>query len=369
MAPYLYTVIFNYTILALIIIAFLQCESKSIFEDGTVSLTSGFGVLFSVALILFMGLRPVGFAFGDMIVYNAVFQQYANSPDLFVKDSDWLFYNLMSIFSKFTSAKVFFLFCSFCYVGSFWLAMRRMFKSYYYIPFLVILSMFTFWNYGVNGIRNGMGAAIFILALTYVDRLPVAILLAFVAMGIHSSVYLMTAAAGAAFFYKNSKHYLIFWFLCIVMSLVAGGAIQGALAGAGIFGDDERFTSYLTSNEEVQRQQGMVVKTGFRWDFLIYSAVPVAVGYYFIFKQKFQDEYYHWIYNIYLLTNSFWVLIIRAAYSNRFAQISWFIMPVVLVYPFVKARFWENQENKLGYALLVFYAFTFVYNVVPMWLA
>lgn len=369
MAPYLYTVVFNYTILALVIMAFFQCERDSIFDDGTVSFSSGFGVLLSVGLILFMGLRPVGFAFGDMMAYNAIYQQYAHSSAMYVKESDWLFYNVMNLFAKMFSAKVFFLFCSFVYVGSFWLAMRRMFKNYYYIPFLVILSMFTFWNYGVNGIRNGMGAAIFILALTYVDRLPVAILLAFVAMGIHSSVYLMTAAAVVAYFYKNSKHYLAFWFFCIILSLVAGGAIQSALAGVGIFGEDDRFTAYLTSNEEIQRQQGMVVKMGFRWDFLIYSAVPVAVGYYFIFKQKFQDEYYHWIYNVYLLTNSFWVLIIRAAYSNRFAQISWFIMPVVLIYPFVKARFWADQEHKLGYALLAFYVFTFVYNIIPMWLA
>ena len=102
----------------------------------------------------------------------------------------------------------------------------------------------------------------------------------------------------------------------------------------------------------------------FRWDFLAYSAMGVIVGYYFIFRRNFKDEYYHWIYNTFLATNAFWVLIIRAAYSNRFAQISWFIMPIVLIYPFLKQRFWTNHEKVLGYAILLFYAFTFYSNIL-----
>ena len=102
----------------------------------------------------------------------------------------------------------------------------------------------------------------------------------------------------------------------------------------------------------------------FRWDFLLYSAMGVFVGYYFIFRRNFRDEYYHWLYNTFLITNAFWVLVIRAAYSNRFAQISWFIMPVILIYPFMKQRFWQSHEKILGAALLVFYVFAFYYNII-----
>lgn len=70
------------------------------------------------------------------------------------------------------------------------------------------------------------------------------------------------------------------------------------------------------------------------------------------------------IYNTFLITNAFWVLVIRAAYSNRFAQISWFIMPIILIYPFMKQRFWQSHEKILGAALLVFYAFAFYYNIL-----
>ena len=101
----------------------------------------------------------------------------------------------------------------------------------------------------------------------------------------------------------------------------------------------------------------------FRWDFLIYSSMGVLVGWFFIFMRDFKDEYYHWLYNIFLITNAFWVLVIRSAYSNRFAQISWFILPVILIYPFMKKRFWQNHEMVLGIGLLVFYAFTFYFNI------
>lgn len=50
----------------------------------------------------------------------------------------------MGWFAKYSDIHTFFLLCAFIYVGSLWIAMQRIFKSYYYIPLLVIFSMFTF---------------------------------------------------------------------------------------------------------------------------------------------------------------------------------------------------------------------------------
>ena len=181
------------------------------------------------------------------------------------------------------------------------------------------------------------------------------------ACGFHQSIYLMMAAGGLAWFFKNSYYYLAGWIACVGLSYAVGFRIQNYLARLG-FGNDDRFSGYLTGDNMIGEivQMSMV----FRWDFLAYSAMGVAVGYYFIFRRNFKDEYYHWIYNTFLLTNAFWVLVIRAAYSNRFAQISWFIMPIVLIYPFLKQRFWTNHEKMLGYAILLFYAFTFYSNIL-----
>ena len=360
---YNYEHYFDVTILIMILVAVWQCHTGTILRHNTVNLNAMWGVVFTVLLILYMGLRPVASVFGDTMNYAVGFNETANSPEPFQWhwDKEWLFYNLMRWFAKFSDIHSFFLLCAIVYVGSLWLAMVRIFKNYYYIPLLIIFSMFTFWQYGVNGIRNGMGASLFILAMTYVNKPPIMIALGILACGFHKSVYLMMVAGALTWFIKNSYYYLGGWIACVIVSYLAGFRIQNYFAALG-FGDDDRFSGYLTGSNMVGEivQMSMV----FRWDFLAYSAMGVAVGYYFIFRRNFKDEYYHWIYNTFLACNAFWVLIILAAYSNRFAQISWFIMPIVLIYPFLKQRFWTNHEKMLGFAILLFYVFTFYFNIL-----
>lgn len=358
-----YTHYFDITILFMILVAVWQCHTGNILKNNIVNLNAMWGAIFTILLILYMGLRPIATVFGDTMNYAVGFYGQVNSSEPFqwVWHQEWAFYNLMQWFAKYSDIHSFFLLCASIYIGSLWIAMIRIFKSYYYIPLLVIFSMFTFWQYGVNGIRNGMGASIFILAMSYVNKPTIMIGIGLLACGFHKSIYLMMAAGGLAWFFKNTYYYLAGWISCVGISYVAGFRIQNFLATIG-FGDDDRFSGYLTGDNMIGSlvQMSMV----FRWDFLAYSALGVAVGYYFIFRRNFKDEYYHWIYNTFLATNAFWVLIIRAAYSNRFAQISWFIMPIVLIYPFLKVRFWNNHEKILGYAILLFYMFTFYFNIL-----
>ena len=272
---------------------------------------------------------------------------------------------MMQWFSKFTTVHGFFLFCAFLYVGPLWLAMRRLFSSYYFIPFLVILCMFSFWQYGVNGIRNGIASSFFILALSYINRLPVAVLLCLIAIGFHKSMGIIIAAAALTWFVDNSYIYLFLWLISIPISYLFGNRIQVYLATFSFLGEgDERLSQYMLYSEQDMISEGAFVDMSFHWDYILYSLMAVSVGYYFIFRRNFKEEYYSWLYNTFLIANAFWILIIRAAYSNRFAQISWFIMPIVLIYPFMKKRFWINHEKMLGYALLAFYAFAFYYNIV-----
>lgn len=358
-----YTHYFDVTILVMILVAVWQSHTGNILKSNIVNVNAMWGTIFTVILIFYMGLRPIATVFGDTMNYARGFYKFANSSEPFQWDwdSEWLFYNLMEWFAKNSDIHTFFLLCAFIYIGTLWLATIRIFKRYYYIPLLIIFSMFTFWQYGVNGIRNGLGASIFILAMSYVNKPIIMISIGLFACGFHKSIYLMIAASVLAWFFKNSYYYLAGWIASVGVSYAAGFRIQNYLAALGI-GDDDRFSDYLTGDNMIGSlvQMSMV----FRWDFLAYSAMGVVVGYYFIFRRNFKDEYYHWIYNTFLATNAFWVLIIRAAYSNRFAQISWFIMPIVLIYPFLKQRFWTNHEKVLGYAILLFYAFTFYSNIL-----
>ncbi len=358
-----YTHYFDVAVLCLILIAFWQCASGNILKQNVVEFNAGWGFVLAIFIIFYMGFRPL--TFGDTVNYIANFRSLTETPMKWVWEGEWLFFDLMHCFARYSNINTFFLVCAFLYVMPLWIAMHRMFKTYSYIPFLIIISMFTFWMYGVNGIRNGIGASLIILAMTYVENIPVMAVLCYLATGFHSSVYLMIVAGILAWFIKNSYYFLAAWMAFVILSYFVGDSIQAFLAGLGIGGEDERFVRYLTLDvEEFARSELTVLRTGFRWDFLAYSSMAVGVGWYFIFKRKFQDEYYHWIYNTFLITNAFWVLIIRAAFSNRFAQISWFIMPIVLIYPYMKKRFWLNHEKMLGYAILTFYAFTFYSNIL-----
>ncbi|MDU1891697.1 MAG: EpsG family protein [Dysgonomonas sp.] len=353
---HLYTDLFNYLVLILVIFAVFESFSGRLFNPETRAINRVIAYAIAVIVILYMGLRPVSFVFGDTLTYARSFYRLQMDIEQFriFNDGEWLFNTIMLWFAKYSNVHIFFLFCAFIYVGSLWWAFKRIFKEDFLIPFIVAIAMFTFWSYGVNGIRNGMAASVIILALSFRQNITLMVILSILALGIHKSMYLVVAAAVLALFVKDSKIYFWAWVGCIVVSLIAGNTISNLLVNSNLIGDD-RFASYISNNED----QYKFSHTGFRWDFLLYSAIPVAVGYYFIFKQMYTDKFYIWLFNIYLMTNAFWVIVIRASFSNRFAQISWFLIPLVLIYPFFMKKFWDDQPIKIGCIIIISYLYTF----------
>ncbi len=357
-----YTHYFDLLVLFLVIFAVFQCFTNQILHKQVIEANAIWGGAVTIFIILYMGLRPENGRFGDTAMYVKWFYSIDINGSLTPYGREWAFRDLTILMAKLGNVNTYFLACALIYVGSLWWAMKRIFGNYYWIPLLVVFSMFTFWVYGVNGIRNGMGASVFILALSFANNIPVMIILAYIALGFHQSVLLMIGAAVLAWFFNKNKVFLGIWLASIPISLRWGWTLQYLLASTGFMQDDERFANYLFRENEV----GVTAATSstFRWDFLLYSAMAVGIAYYFIYKRNFKDQYYTWLFNIYLICNAFWIIVIRAAYSNRIAQLSWFIMPIILIYPFLKKRFWKDHEKVLGIALLVFYAFTFYYNIL-----
>ena len=359
---------FQYIVFFMVLWCIIQCARGVVFDNQIVAIDQLLGMLVAAAIILLMGMRPSSSAYGDTVNYASGFNRMARN----IGDSrlhigkEWL-YDIITYYSaKYGSLRSYFTIFAILYVVPLWLAMRRIFKEYNFIPFIVVISMFTFWTYGVNGMRNGVGASLFILAMTYVENIPLMVGIALLGAGIHNSIYLMIAGALIAWFWNDSRVYIAAWFACIILSLLYGNSIQTWMAGfADSVADDNKLSDYL-ANESLVDFQKLGVSRTFRWDFLVYSGLGVGIGTYFLLFRYLKDQYYQWIFNIYLICNSFWVLIIRAPYSNRFAQISWFILPVVLVYPFMRKRFWVNQEKMLAISILIFYAFGFITNMLPI---
>jgi hypothetical protein len=60
------------------------------------------------------------------------------------------------------------------------------------------------------------------------------------------------------------------------------------------------------------------------------------------------------------MANAFWILVIRANFSNRFAYLSWFLMAVIVFYPFFKMKFFKKQNKVLAYTILGYFGFTYL---------
>lgn len=345
----LYALFFYYGILLTVIVTFFNLNER--FNE------SDFGQLFVWVIIIYIGFRPVsGKWFGDMSTYNRLFLYYQDGgPIISTKD---LFFQIFTKWSSgVMSVNFFFLTCAILYIYPLYLVSKKWFKNYWFYSFLLLVASFSFWGAGTNGLRNGIAGSLFLLAISR-DKNVWKIVLLVVAIGFHKSIVLPTMGYIVAIYYNKPKHLVVFWLLCIPLSLIGGGFWETLFTGLGF--DDERL-SYLT---DVEKDLDKFSSTGFRWDFLAYSATAVFAGWYFIIKKKFVDKTYYHLFITYLFANAFWILVIRANFSNRFAYLSWFMMALVIVYPFLKEKFFEKQSKVFGQVLIIYFLFTYLMNVL-----
>lgn len=341
--------------------------------------------------IIVMGLRPLSYRFVDTMNYA---RTYYNTLPLYGEidwHKEWLFalYRTWCKSMGFT-VNTYFLIIEIGYLGFMFWAYKKALWENAWFAMLFGLSAFSFFTYGVNGIRNGLACSFVTLAIIFAAKdknYIVAGIICFLALGIHKSTLLPTAAMVAGlFFIKKPKIALMFWAMSIPLSLVAGGPISSFFMGLGF---DDRAEAYISGDNA---KYGNFSSTGFRWDFLAYSAMPVWLIWYVIKKiekkrlemgiEKTVEEEDSGVYGagimadaqsmrvfnvlsiVYLLTNAFWVMVIKASFSNRFAYLSWFIYPLVLAYGVIRLHIWDDQDKKAGLILLAHAGFTIIMFVL-----
>lgn len=312
---------------------------------------------YAILITLYLGLRPVSGEFVDMTTYAYMFYRETIGNPVEI-GSDIAFAYLLKFSARFTTEMGFFFICALLYVGSLIIASKNLFKNYWIYGFIAIVASFSFYAYGVNGIRNGMATSIFIWGISYPKKPLISALIIAIACLFHQSMYLPTAAYVITYLVNKPKMYLIGWFAAIPLSLVFGSLFVGLFSGLG-FADD-RLSEYLLSEANANEFSS----TGFRWDFLIYGATGTFAGWYFIFKRQFKDPFYNRIYGTFLIANAFWILVITANFSNRFAYLSWFLLALVIFYPFLKKRFFSYQHQIFGAVLLLYFMFTYTMNLL-----
>lgn len=317
-----------------------------------------FILLYAFLFIIIVGLRPSSPVFVDMGTYRRTFDLFKGAPPSIIVGSDFLFYYYMWGCAQVMSSKWFFLISEFLYVIPILWACKRFAKNNWDIAMLFCFAAFSFFTYGVNGIRNGLSTSFVLLALSFIKGNPkeivAAILLSIIAIGFHKSAALPVICMMISTIYNNPRFFYFFWLFSILMSLVAGSQISNVFANLGF---DDRLSQYI--NADIDEE--MFSSVGFRWDFLLYSLIPLALGYYLVFKKKVYDKTYLLLLGTYILANSFWIMVIRAEYSNRFAYLSWFMYPIVLSYPLVRLKIWpKTQWEKTAIVMAGHIAFTLI---------
>lgn len=305
-----------------------------------------FAFILTCVIAIFIGVRPVSYLFVDMGAYRSRYINILGSPFYF----DWTAENLIydNWFVYMASARIpintVFILFSFIYYGCIYIACKKLFPKDTLLATLVCFVAFSTFSYATNGMKAGMAASIFLIALAYHDKFWITIPIALISLGMHHAMKLVVVAYIIVLLFRNPKLYFIVWGISFVCAALHITYFQHLFAGF----TDEHGASYLLSQRN----------SGFRIDFIIYSAAPVIVGYYIIYKRRIVSKIYNLILSLYLLTNSVWMLCMYANFTNRIAYLSWFMYPIVLLYPFVNLVWSSRQYTYLKYCVYGHLSFT-----------
>lgn len=316
-----------------------------------------FVYVYAILFIVVVGFRPISPWFGDSIVYVNGYQSFSQSPERVLMAKDSFFYSIMWFCSQFMSVYVFFFLVEVLYIVPIIVGCNRLLKNNADIGLLICFAAFSFYSYSVNGIRNGLSLSLVFWAISLIQGNKIervfSICLSIVAIACHASAALPVVCMILSIFIKKPKLFFIFWGLSIIISLLAGNSIANVFASLGF---DDRLSDYI--HPEIE--EDIYTATGFRWDFIIYSTMPILLGWYVFFKKNIYNSTYLLLLGTYILANAFWIMVIRAEFSNRFAYLSWFLYPIVLCYPLLRLKIWpKTQGRKTAIIMVAHYVFTF----------
>ena len=312
--------------------------------------------LLLLVVVLFVGTRPQSSAFGDMGTYNAMYNVQAGAPFYLDKNAENLIWD--NLFNWMSSVGIPFwmwlLLVAAAYFGLMFWACKRLYGKDVLLAFVTYLGAFSTFSYGTNGMKAGVAASLFLVAMAYRDKLWMSVPIALLTYGFHHSMAMVIAAYFLVLMVKNPKYYFWGWGACVIVAALHITAFQTFFAGF----TDEHGAEYLLS------KGGSDYIIGFRPDFILYSAVPVWLGYMAVYKFGFRSVTYSFLLRLYIMANSLWMLCMYADFSNRIAYLSWFMYPIVLLYPFISREKNQLQGKYLRWVVYGHLGFTLFMDLV-----
>lgn len=304
--------------------------------------------------------------YGDSYFYCHSFMSSVNGMNMFNDSNEWLWSTFTMPFVSIGNITNWYLGIAAFYIGGIVFACLVLTPKHFLVSFTFLITSMSFFTYGVNGIRNGMATSVAFIGLSIIAAnllrnrgisFTLGLFIIFLSSGIHNSLSLIFAVSIIAYFYHNTKIYIYIWFACIFLSFIGSGFLLSTFSHLT---DDVRLMNYGTG----EVSNAMFSKTGFRWDFILYSSLPIYFGYYTIVKKHINDFTYTYLVNVYIIANAFWCTINSVSYSNRFAYLSWFMMPLLIAYPLVKFNIFKQQGLLAGCLMIGFVFFNLFFGIV-----
>lgn len=344
-------------------------------DNNRLRISSGIvpGALLCFCIILYFGLATLfGVYLGDAVLYEWGYRHIDQTTQyVSIFETEALFTNLqIFIYRLGLHDYIYFAtLISFIYMATIFIASYMVMRDYLWIALIFFITSFSFFGYGVNGIRNGAACHLAILGIIFfIEEKKLsqifALILFAMAFSIHKSTILpILIVIFLRYISVGQKTIISIWIVSIFLSLFVGNYFGVLFSNLGL---DDRMSAYLQGQDISVTMQQDLFGIGFRWDFLLYSAIPIVFTWYLTIKRNFRDKAFNIISGTYILANAFWIIVIRASFSNRFAYLSWFLYPLVIAYPLLRMNIWENQSHKTALILLAYSGFTFymffIYN-------
>ena len=292
-------------------------------------------IVLCIIMALFIGFRPINVAFVDMRGYAETYWALEGSYFHWKWDTDnKIFDNLIAwIAANRLGVSTLFIFLSILYFSGMAVACSMLFPKDKMAAYLICLSALSTFSYSVNGMKAGVAASLFLIALAFNDRdkkWPT-ILFILLSFGFHHAMQLPVVAFFICKFVKHPKYFLWLWILCLVMAMAHVTFFMHIFENL----TDEKGAGYLSGLGNAYK--------GFRFDFVLYSSAPVVIGQIALKKKMIESRRYEFLLNLYTLVNAIWLLCMYAEFNNRISYLSWFMFPIVLIFPFLRERWGSNQ--------------------------
>lgn len=343
----------------IILVISIKCFSKYKFLtfdrlDADYREDQSAAISLTVFLILFIGTRPIsGKVFLDMESTASCWFLWNQGSTFHFRwgYENKIYDNLRALMSTYNMpVELFFILIAIIYFGCIYIACKKIFPKNTLFALLVYLAAFSSFSYGTNGIKAGSAASLFLIALAYTENWKIVFPMILVSWGFHHSMIMVVCSFICIYYYRKTKYYFYFWIFAFFIALFHITFFQNIFAKFS----DEQGAEYLKQ-----------VIGGFRLDFIVYSAVPVIIGYYIIFVKKLKiSTQYEILLNLYLMTNSIWMLCMYAEFTNRIAYMSWFIHPWVMIYPFLNEKIDKKQYQIVSYIAMGHLCFTLFLNFI-----